>query len=102
MLEMLPQQMKLPLKRVQFCVGEFLKFDQPGARPADGPNEFVELEMDCTRITILSVLDEEDDQEGDDSGSCVDDELPSVGKVEERPTERPCKNKENGRQEGRW
>jgi hypothetical protein len=50
-------------------------------------------------VTILRILNQENDQEGDDGGSCINDKLPSVGKVEEWPADGPCHQHHYGEQE---
>src|SRR5579871_4280790 len=45
----------------------------------DGADQFVELELHDARVTVLRVLDEENDEKSGYRGSGVNNELPSVG-----------------------
>jgi hypothetical protein len=47
-------------------------------------DEFVELRLDRSVVAVLRVLNEEDDEEGEDGRPRVDDEAPSVGEMEQR------------------
>jgi len=40
-------------------------------------------------LAILKVLDEEDHQEGNNSGACIDDELPGIREMTYRAKECP-------------
>src|SRR5438477_3079095 len=48
--------------------------------------------MHCFRVPILSVLDQKYHEEGDHRRSCVDDQLPGVGKMKSGPCEDPHTN----------
>jgi len=48
-----------------------------------GKQEFIELGLQCRRIAILGILDEEHHQERHDGRAGVDDELPGIGIAEE-------------------
>lgn len=39
--------------------------------------------MGCSVVSVLGVLDDEDEPEGDDCGSGVDDQLPGIGKTKD-------------------
>lgn len=61
--------------------------------------EFVELELDCLAIAVLGVLNEKYHQEGDDSRPGVDDKLPGIAEVKDRPSARPYHHDEDGPEE---
>ena len=60
---------------------------------------FVQLELNRRGVAVLSVLDQEHHEERDDRRPGVDDQLPSVGIAEGRPTGGPQKNDEDRRDE---
>ncbi len=43
---------------------------------ADRPNDFVEFQVQCTSVPILSVLDHKNDEKRDDRGRGIYDQLP--------------------------
>src|SRR2546430_13765258 len=45
---------------------------------ADRPNDFVEFQVQCTSVPILSVLDQKNDEKRDDRGRGIYDQLPGV------------------------
>ena len=74
--------LKFFLQFFQLEIGEAFHLDQFGAGVLHGANQFVEFELHHLRVAILSVLDEEDDEERADGCSGVDDQLPGIGVVE--------------------
>ena len=59
------------------------------------------LTCKANRVAVLALLDQEHHQEGDDGGTGVDDELPGVAEVEDRPAGRPTPGRrQDGDQEG--
>ena len=48
-------------------------------------NELIKFDVHGFCIAILGILNQEHHEEGDDGGSCVDDQLPRIAKAEERP-----------------
>src|SRR5436190_8158281 len=58
----------------------------------DGSDQFVQLEMYSARVAVLGILHEEDHQERDNSGACVDDQLPSIRIVKRRTRNGPSRN----------
>ena len=74
-------------------------------RTFDGANQFVQFDMHRLRVTVLGILDQEDHQKGDDCGSRIDDELPSIAKAEEWTGDQPkcydpCRQSEDDRISG--
>ena len=51
--------------------------------------QFIELQMDSHTVLVLALLDEKNHQEGDDSGSRIDNELPVFREVKDRTAEEP-------------
>ena len=84
---------------VQFVIGKFFQVDQFVSGGTQGPNQFIELEMDGLRVAILGVLDQENHQEGDDGRPGIDDELPRVRVMKCRTRHRPDDDDENGADE---
>ena len=56
--------------------------------------------MQCLRITVLRVLNQEDHQESNDGCACIDDELPRVRVIEDVTGQRPDHNDRDGDDEG--
>ena len=83
------QRGKLLRESFEILLRQFFAIVEMVARTAQGADEFVELEMHGFGVAILCALDEEDHDEGDDGRAGVDDELPSVGEMEQRPGESP-------------
>lgn len=75
-------------KFVEFLFRELLNADVAVLRRTRA-DDLVELSLDRRTIPVLRVLDQEDHQEGDDGRASVDDQLPGVGIVEQRPSQRP-------------
>ncbi|SRR5579871_587096 len=69
---------------VQLFIGKFLDINEIVIRWVMRTDEFVELQVKGFGVTILRVLDEEDDEKRNDGCACVNDELPGVRKMEER------------------
>lgn len=65
-------------EKVEIGIGQVLDVDHLVAGGTDGVDELIEFEVDGPGVAILSVLDEEDHHESDDSRAGIDDELPSV------------------------
>jgi hypothetical protein len=74
--EILPNELKVVVRHV-------IEFDQSSPCTLDTTQQFVKLQGDNSCLSVLSVLDEEDHQEGDDRCSGVDEKLPGVRVVEE-------------------
>jgi hypothetical protein len=83
---------------LKLLVGQVLYADEIVLRSAD-TNEFVKFHLDRGSVSVLGILDEKDHQEGNDSGACVDDELPGIGKLKQRPADRPDKDGSQGKGE---
>ena len=58
-------------------------------------DQLVELDLQSLRVAVLCVLDEEDHQEGDNRCTGIDDQLPRIGEVEQRPGHSPYQNNED-------
>src|SRR5204863_5296892 len=65
-----------------------------------GANQFVELELHCFAVTVLSVLDEKNHQKRRNRRRGIDDQLPGIAKVKNRPQDRPydyaCQRRSKG------
>ena len=56
---------------------------------AESANDFIEFQVQGAGVAILGVLDEEDDEEGNDGGCGVYYQLPGIGVVIVRAQETP-------------
>ncbi len=63
-------------------------------------NDFIELEVDGASIPILRVLNEEDDQERNDRGGGIHDEMPGVGEMKVGAGKSPEENNQDSDSEG--
>jgi len=88
------------MQSFKFTLAKALDVDEAIARALEGGNNFVELKLDGEGVLVLSALDEKDHQEGNDSRSGVDDELPGVGEIKERPCNQPGGDQKNREREG--
>jgi hypothetical protein len=59
-----------------------------------GPNQLIEFGLDRGAIAVLRVLDQKDHQESNDSRSCLDNELPGVGKSKDWASDGPSDDNE--------
>src|SRR4051812_42677170 len=87
-------------KHLQLFVAELLDVNHLVLRLLRGTDQFVELEVQGARVSVLRVLDDEHHQERDDRGGGVDDELPCVRVVIARPEQSPRQYGRGGKQEG--
>src|SRR5436190_23728165 len=71
-----PDLREFLLELLQVVIREFFKIDQLVSRGSESADQFVELEMNGLRVAILSVLNQEDHQEGDDGRASINNELP--------------------------
>jgi hypothetical protein len=67
----------------KFLVGEMLDSNEGVLRGAS-LDEFVEFDLERRAVAILRVLYQKHHQEPDDGCPCIDDQLPSVGKMKYR------------------
>src|SRR5579859_157996 len=84
-----PHLLELRFQDVQFHIAEFLDVDHMVASLVDGVDEFVELEINGPGIAILGVLDKKDHKEGNDGSAGIDNKLPGIGEVKDRPRNPP-------------
>ena len=81
-------------------IGKMLDLNHFVARVFKGVDDFVELEVNGPGVAILGVLNQEDDEEGNDGGGGVDNELPGVREMEVGAGQPPKKDDKNGGREG--
>src|SRR5258707_15559475 len=62
-------------------------------------DELVQFEMERFGVAVLRVLNQENNQESDDGGAGIDDQLPGVRKMEEGPAYCPNHQNNHGEQE---
>jgi len=84
----------------QLSVGELFDLHHFVAGAFERVNDFVELEVDGASIAILCVLNEEDDEKGDNRRGGIYDELPGVGEMEVGAGKPPEKDDQDGGGEG--
>ena len=65
-------------KLLQFFFREIFDIDHVIVRFSDGADDFVQLQMDGVGVAVLGVLNEKDDQEGNDGRSGIDHQLPGI------------------------
>ena len=65
-----------------------------------GSDQLIKFGLNGCSIAVLGVLDQKHHQEGNDSRSSIDDELPRVRELEERATQRPKDNGDNAQKKG--
>ena len=53
------------------------------------PQKLIEFGLDRRTVAVLTILDQENCEEGKDRGRGVDDQLPGIGVIENRTGERP-------------
>ena len=84
----------------QVGVRELFDLNHFVARVFQGMDDFVELEVNGAGVTILRVLNQKDDEESDDGGGRVYDELPGVREMKVRAGDSPKNNEQDGGGEG--
>lgn len=76
---------EVPFEMFEFGLGEVFQIGQFVARSFIDPDQLVEFEMQRCTIVVLRVLDKKHHQERDDRGARIDDQLPGIGKLKNRP-----------------
>src|SRR6185437_4069666 len=88
------------LQSHQLLFRHFLEIEKAVSRRSVNANEFVELQLHRLSVAVLAVLNQEDHQKGHDGRSGIDDQLPRIGKSEERTHRRPDHDEAEGSDEG--
>src|SRR3546814_8055497 len=78
-----------------------LDADEFGPRLLDRAQNLVELGLHRRAVAVLTVLDQEHGQKGEDGRRRVDDQLPGVGKMQQRAAHRPDEDEGHSGDEGR-
>jgi hypothetical protein len=81
----------------KLLVRQFFQINELIARAFKSTDELVQLEMHCFGVAVLCVLDQEYHKEGDDGRRGIDDQLPCVGEMKHRPSDKPDDNDEQRR-----
>ena len=76
------QALKFLLQTFQFFVTEMFQIHEACSSAGNTAQEFIELQMDRLGISILRILNQEDDEKCYDGGCGVDNQLPGIGKME--------------------
>src|SRR5262245_5232016 len=95
-----PHSLEFMLKPVEFLVAEIFEIHESVAGAGNSAEKFVEFQVKRFGIAVLSVLNDENHQKGDDRRARVDDELPGVREVENRAEYCPDNDAGQGEQEG--
>lgn len=85
---------------LEFLFGHVFDVDEPVAGEFVGGDEFIELKLDGEAVFILTFLDKEYHEKGDEGGGRVDEDLPAIGEMEEGAADRPAEDETEGRQDG--
>ena len=86
------ESLKLFFEFLELFIGEIFKIDKVISRTFKRADHLVQFEMHGFGVTILSVLNQEYHQEGDNGRGGVDDQLPRVGKMKSGTSEEPDGN----------
>src|SRR5438067_5494407 len=70
-----PEALELLLEAVQLVIRAALQGDEAGTRMVDRAEEFIQLQVQGTGIPILCPLNEKHDEERDDGGPRINDQL---------------------------
>ena len=82
---------------LEFIVGEMLDTNEGILGGAD-TDQFVKLHLDGGAVPVLRVLDQKNHEEGDDGRTRVDDKLPRIGIMKNRPRYGPQEDDTRGNQ----
>jgi hypothetical protein len=85
---------------LQFIVRKVFDVDHLILSLVDRLDDLIQLQVNGPRVAVLGVLDQKHDQESDDGGAGIDDQLPGVRVVEVRPRNKPQCDDEQGCEEG--
>src|SRR5436190_7977413 len=88
----------IALQSLQVLFRQRFHFDQSIAGAVEGGDDLVQLEVNGERVLVLGALNQKHHQERDDGRSSVDDQLPGVREMKDRPQNRPPGN--DGQREG--
>src|SRR6185312_13495122 len=88
--------LELASQFLQFLIRKFLYVNHLVVCSSERSNDFVQLQVECFGIAVLSVLDQKHHEECDDRGCGIDDQLPSVGITEMRPQRSPYDDRYQG------
>ena len=77
---------------IEFFFREFLNFEQGVVGARCRAQEFIQFQLHSFAVAVLRVLDEEDHEKSDDGRRGVDNELPGVAVVKNRPRNDPPEN----------
>jgi hypothetical protein len=74
---------------VEFRFGKVFQIHKARPRFGERADQLVQFKMQSAGVTVLSVLNQKDHQERDNGRARIDDQLPGIGKSEERAGGRP-------------
>jgi len=96
----LPQPLELLLQAVQLVICATLQRDKAGAGMLDRAEQFIQLEVQGARITILGALNQKHDEKHHDGRPGINHQLPGVREVKIRPAQAPDQDDPHSRQKG--
>lgn len=80
------------IEAVQFMIGKVLDINEAIRSPLHGGDDLVKFKLNRSHFFVLTVLNQEDDQERDDGRAGVDDKLPGIGEMKQRSSDDPNQN----------
>ena len=89
------ESLKLFFEFLELFIGEIFKIDKVISRTFKRADHLVQFEMHGFGVTILSVLNQEYHQEGDNGRGGIYDQLPSIGEMKRRAGEDPNEDDEH-------
>lgn len=87
---------------IQFFIRKIFNIDHVIVRGAVRTDQLVEFKVNGFGVTVLRILDEEDNQKSEHAGAGIDDKLPGIGIVENWSADSPhhqrkdCAQKHHG------
>ena len=79
---------------------KLLQVKQRVVRTLGDANQFIQFDLNCCGVSILRVLNQEDNQERDDGGAGIDHELPSIAEPKYWTCDDPDSDDRYGEGEG--
>ena len=87
------------LETLEFFLRQILCVEHAVISCLDGKDQLIQFHLHRFAIAILCILNEEDHQKGDDRGTRINNQLPRITKVKDRPSNSPNDNNKHGYEE---
>src|SRR5437763_11980846 len=88
-IQLLVQLLELLVQLFQLLIRKLFNVNQAGARAFHAFEQLVKFDLNGRVLTVLRVLNQKDHQKSDDGCAGIDDELPSVRKMEDGTSRGP-------------